>query len=140
MSPTEIQTRIDKQGGHKVLWALWENRSEWNQLLAGIETGETNWLKIARRLHPFSDAGASEELHSAVARALPRAPERVLSMIGPGFEIEFICTSPFNEPEPGVAEAYEREASAALASMHNSKLQALALQCAKLVKLPPPGA
>lgn len=140
ISPDEIQARIDRQGGHKVLWALWENQTEWNQVLAGIESGNTSWLKLAQQLHPFSDAGASEELHSAVARALPKAPERVLAMIGPGFEIEFVCTSPFIEPEPGIAEAYECAALAALASVHTPKLQALVTQCTKLVKLSPRGA
>ena len=140
LSPAEIQSRIESKGGHQVLSALWDNQAEWNALLAGIESGDPNWLKVAQVLHPFSDAGSSEDLHNAVARALPRAPERVLSLIGPGFEIDFICTSPFIEPEPGVAEAYEREALAALASVRAPRLKALASDCAKRVKLPAPRA
>jgi hypothetical protein len=140
LSPAEIRSRLDEQGGRKVLDALWENQPEWNQVLAGIESAEPKWLEIAQRLHPFSDAGSSEDLHNAVARALPKAPERILSLIGPGFEIEFMCTSPFIEPEPGVAEAYERQALAALASVRSPKLRPLAAKCAKLVKLPSHGA
>ena len=68
------------------------------------------WVK----LRAFSDAAASESIDSAFARALPVAPERVLQLMGHGLELNNICGSPFIEPEPGVAELYERKAFDAL--------------------------
>lgn len=140
LSPAELQSRIHSQGGHKVLWALWDNQAEWNQLFSGVASGNPDWLKIAQALHPFSDGAASEDIHNAVAQALPKAPERTLSMIGPGFEIDTVCTSPFLEPKPGVAEAYEQAALKALATVRDPKLRDLASACATRVKLPGPKA
>ena len=140
LTADEILLRIDRQGGRKVLWDLWEHDAEFSEVLAGIETANRAWVRVASRLRPFSDAGASEDLDYAVARALPHAPERILSLVGHGFELRFVCTSPFNEPERGVAEAYERKTLTALAAVQNPDLKPLATECAKLVKLPVPGA
>jgi hypothetical protein len=73
----------------------------------------------------------------AVGRALPLDAERVLRLIGHGFELNFVCTSPFDEPAPGVAEAYERNALAALTSLRDPDLKSIAAECAKRIRLPP---
>ncbi len=113
---------------------------KFNAVLSGIESADPAWLKVALQLRPFSDAGASESLDNAVALALPKAPERILLLVGHGFDLEFICTSPFYEPEePGVVEAYEHKTLVALASVKEPRLKALAVECAKSVKLPAPG-
>jgi hypothetical protein len=115
--------------------------SEFNVVLSGIESADPAWLRVALLLKPFSDAGASESLDDAVALALPKSPERILSLVGHGFDLKFICTSPFYEgEEPGVAEAYERKTLVALASIQEPRLKALAADCAKRVKLLAPGA
>ena len=137
ITPDEISARIQRDGGRKVLWDLWAHEEEFEEILSRIETGSGAWLEVARELRPFSDAGASEEIDIAVGRALPKAPERVLHMIGHGFDLEFVCTSPFNEPEPGVAEAYEHRTLSALAAVNNPDLKALASECAKRVHLQP---
>ena len=140
ITSAEIQSRIDAQGGQKVLWDLWDHETEFGKVISGIESADPAWLAIAIRLRQFSDAGASEELDSAVALALPKAPDRVLALVGHGFDIEFICTSPFTEPEPGVAEAYERKALAALASVQTPALKTIAAECSKRVRLTSKGA
>lgn len=109
-------------------------RNQFEAVLTRIETGDPAWLKVAQRLRGGVDAGDSEALLIAVARALPRAPERVLSS---GFSLDSICTSPFIEPAPGVAERYERQALAALRNVREPSLKAAAAKCARKVKLPP---
>jgi hypothetical protein len=141
--PAEIQSRIDAMGSRKVLWDLWEHETEFDQVLSGIESANPKWLRIAVELRKFSDAGASEALDSSVALALPKAPELVLALVGHGFNLEFVCTSPFIEPEPGVAEAYERKTLASLAAVKAPNLKSLAAECSRRVRLPPtesPGA
>jgi len=137
ITPSQLQARIDAEGERQVLRALWEREVDFEALLAGIESGNSGWLKIAVALRPFSDAAVSESIDGAVARALPEAPAAVLALVGHGFEIEYVCTSPFIEPDPGVAEEYEQRALAALASVQTPSLKALATECAKRVRLAP---
>jgi len=135
-SSKSILSEIAKEGGREVLWDLWGQEEAFGRVLSGVEAGEPTWLKVATQLRPFADGGASLSLDYAVARALPKAPEAVLAYVGHGLDIEYICTSPFIEPEPGVAEAYEREALAALSKVKVPALVPLAAECAKRVRLP----
>src|SRR3990167_8506246 len=111
----QILSRIAAEGGHKVAWDLWDHDVEFNHVTRGIGSGDAQWLEVARQLAPHSDAGLSLSLDYSVAIALPKAPTRVLALIGHGFELDRVCTSPFIEPDPGVAEAYERRTLVALA-------------------------
>ncbi|WP_321802726.1 hypothetical protein [Burkholderia sp. BCC1993] len=135
-SATILMTRIANEGGHKVLWDLWEHEEDFDHVLSGVESGDASWLKVAIALRPFADAGASLSLDYAVARALPKAPNRVLALVGHGFALELICTSPFIEPEPGVAEAYERKTLVALSRVKSPALVPIATECSKRVRLP----
>jgi hypothetical protein len=136
LSPDMLLQRIRQQGGQIVLAELWQDRQAFDGILKRIAKGEPQWLEVARRLRPFSDAGASESIDEAVARALPVQPRRVLSLVGQGFELEHLCTSPFIEPKPDVAKAYERETLTALAKVSEPGLAGLATECAKRVRLP----
>lgn len=136
LSSDVLLQRIKQQGGQRTLAELWQDRQAFDGILNRIATGELQWLEVARRLRPFSDAGASESIDEAVARALPAQPHRVLSLVGHGFELEHICTSPFIEPEPGVAEAYERKTLAELAKVSEPRLASIARKCAMRVRLP----
>ncbi|MDZ7476491.1 hypothetical protein U5F73_16085 [Stenotrophomonas pavanii] len=135
-SAQAVLNRVANEGGRKVLWDLWQHEREFGQVTAGIESGDPAWLEIAATLKPFSDAGASLSINYAVARALPKAPERVLALIARGFKVEDICTSPFIEPDPGVAEAYERRTLAALSRMKGAAVASVAAECAAQVRLP----
>ncbi|HDS1136995.1 TPA: hypothetical protein QDZ75_004578 [Stenotrophomonas maltophilia] len=135
-SAQAVLNRIANEGGRKVLWDLWEHQRDFEQVTSGIESGDPSWLKVAAALKPYSDAGASLSINYAVARALPKAPERVLALTTHGFKVEDICTSPFIEPDPGVAEAYERRTLAALSRMKGAALAPVAAECAAQVRLP----
>ena len=101
-----------------------------------IETADPKWLEVARLLKPASDAGLALSLNYSVARALPRAPERVLALIGHGFTVEDVCTSPFIEPEPGVAENYQRRTVAALRGVRAPGLSSVVSECLAGVEVP----
>lgn len=131
-----VLNRIANEGGRKVLWDLWQHEREFGQVTSGIESGDRAWLEVAAALKPFSDAGASLSINYAVARALPKTPERVLALTTQGFKVEDICTSPFIEPDPGVAEAYERRTLAALSRLKGTSVASVAAECAAQVRLP----
>jgi hypothetical protein len=135
-SSAALLSDIDINGPRAVLSRLWANEFQFQALSAAIESADSNWLEVARRLKPASDAAVSLSLNYSVARALPASPTRVLGLVGRGFEIDDICTSPFNGPEPGVAERYEQRALKALANLSDSALRAVAGQCAERIRLP----
>jgi len=127
---------IEESGPKAVLGRLWADAPQFEAVCTHIETGEAMWLEVARRLKPVSDAAASLSLNYSVARALPAAPARVLGLVGHGFTVHGICTSPFIESEPDVAERYEARALQALATLKSTQLGPLADQCAQRVRLP----
>lgn len=135
-SAQAVLNRVANEGGRKVLWDLWQHEREFGQVTAGIESGDPAWLEVAAALKPFSDAGASLSINYAVARALPKTPERVLPLTTQGFKVEDICISPFIEPDPGVAEAYERRTLAALSRLKGTSVASVAAECAAQVRLP----
>ena len=94
---------------------------------------------MARLLAPGSDAASAESLVLSVARALPKSPRQVLSLVAETeknqagrFTVDRICISPFIEPEPGVLERYLIETEKTLESTDTSDsqlLDTLRLQC-----------
>lgn len=135
-SPEKILLRIKDEGGRNVLWSLWENQEQFGAMLDLAAAADPRWIEVLRQLRPYSDAGASEMIDMSVASALPLNPEAILKLIGNGFELDRICTSPFIEPEPGIAEKYEKKALDALAHIKDPKLKNLAQKCAESIKLP----
>jgi hypothetical protein len=74
---------IARYGAEVVLWKkLWndKNFSVFEKLTSNLASGDPKWLDIGYRLRMVSDAGASELLEIAFAKALPRAPVNVLEM------------------------------------------------------------
>ena len=99
--PAELRAEILERGPRTVLRRLWSRDQEFERACAQIATGDSQWLEVARLLKPASDAAASLSLRFSVARALPAAPREVLGLVGRGFTLRDLCTSPFIEPEPG---------------------------------------
>ena len=134
-TPEEVSLSIRTEGADKVLSKLWGNSAVFEALLQHVDRGERPWFGVWLALHKHSDGAISESIDTAFARAIPRAPDAILRLIGHGLELNRVCTSPFFEPEPGVAEAYERSALRVLAQVKEQSLQAVATECAKRVRL-----
>ena len=136
LEPDMLKAEIKTEGAKKVLNRLWQEEKTFDLLCSKIESGAPEWLEIAQLLRPVSDAAATLSLNYSVARALPKRPERVLGLIGHGFTVKDICTSPFIEPGPGVAEGYEKSTLGALATVKATELIRARDECASLIKLP----
>ena len=132
----QINAEIDGKGAKTVIAALDRDQARFGKVGDAIATADPVWLTIALRLRAGSDAGTGETLSYALARALPNAPERVLALAGHGYSVGNLCTSPFIEPAPGVAEAYEAKALAALQSVTDPALKTTVEECIKGVTLP----
>ena len=132
----QINGEIDSKGAKVTLVALDQDDARFGKVSDAIATADPVWLTIALRLRAGSDAGTGETLSRALAQALPNAPERVLALVGRGYGVDNLCTSPFIEPAPGVAEAYEAKAIAALQSVTDPALKTTVDECIKGVTLP----
>ncbi|SDR14311.1 hypothetical protein SAMN05216569_3314 [Pseudoxanthomonas sp. CF125] len=133
----QINSEIDAKGAKAVIAALDRDELRFGKVGDATATADPVWLTIALRLREGSDAGTGETLSYALARALPNAPERVLALVGHGYTVGNLCTSPFIEPAPGVAEAYEAKAVAALQSVTDPALKTTVEECIKGITLPP---
>ena len=102
-SGDELRAAIDREGARTVFWSgLWRDDSGavFNAFVEKVASGEVQWLDLATRLRPASDAGASEGLDGAVSGALPRNPTAVLALSSladsPGqFSIASVCSGRF---------------------------------------------
>lgn len=132
--PASLLSAIDAKGPRKVLDdVLEENDIAFDSICHSIESGDPQWLEVARRLRPGADAFVAESLDYAVARALPKSPKAVLGLIGHGFTLDRVCTSPFNEPEAGIAETYQKAAAEALKTVTSPKLRVIRDECLKRI-------
>jgi len=94
VTPTDVIDMIKSKGTDAALRSLYQDESRWLELLRGIATGKTQWLAVATKLRPASDAGASEQLALAVGEALANRAGNVLSIAVPGFTISSVCSGP----------------------------------------------
>lgn len=132
----QINAEIDGKGARAVIAALGQDQARFGKVGEAIATADPVWLTIALRLRAGSDAGAGKALSQSLALALPNAPERVLALASHGYSVGNLCTSPFIEPAPGIAEAYEAKALAALQSVTDPALKTTVEECIKGVTLP----
>lgn len=135
-TPEQVLRAIKAKGQNAVLQSLWQEEAVFDSLLSHVEHGEQKWFGVWVKLRPFADGGQSESIDMAFARAIPHAPAAILKLIGNGLELQFVCTSPFIEPYPGVAEQYEVAAIKALSNVQDNKLQEVKRQCIRRVELP----
>ena len=82
------------QGAPAVVSKLWSDNARWNQVMANIGQGNSEWLQVAAALRPSTDGGASEALDEAVFLALKPAPVAVLKLLKIGtFQSRTVCSS-----------------------------------------------
>lgn len=117
---------IKAVGPRAVIEKLWnsdENHpNDWDRVIEMIESGERNWLEVAKALKPASDAGASQDLNGAMAVALLKNSPDVLTMAQQGpFTVDGICTCPYvveTSDEEIAANSYLKEAEKTLTAMN----------------------
>lgn len=57
----------------------------------GISSGDSTWLEVAAMLQHTRSAETSEAVSESLKQAVPRAPERMLSLIARGVFAEDVC-------------------------------------------------
>jgi hypothetical protein len=94
LTSATVTQRIHRQGAHETLAEIYQDETQWQELLAHIATGRPAWLMVAKQLRVASDAGANQQLELAVGEALEHHPANVLRIAPPVFDIETVCSGP----------------------------------------------
>ena len=90
-------------------------------VMNGIASGDSAWLEVARQLTPAS-ATAAASFSIALASALPRAPDGVLSALGTKYPVNDVCGIPFLRPDSALVTSYYDQAMAALMRVRSAPL------------------
>lgn len=106
-APGQISQSIHAYGARQTVRLL-DQRNQFDAVLDRIATGNAAWVAIAPALAKGTDAGNSEGLTVALAKALPKNPRSVLAVLdnGPVTNAQAVCGLPFIEPTPQEARDY----------------------------------
>lgn len=133
-APETLVAEVKRDGPRAVVSRLWADGKLFEAVLRRIESGDGEWLDVARQLKPGTDGGESESLDYAVALALPRAPSHVLPLIGAGFQVGSICTAPHIEAPLSVVMGHLRAVEKALSTFKTSKYASVRVECLERVR------
>jgi hypothetical protein len=123
-----VLSEIKLRGATSVARRIDADESFGRLVMSGIATGDSAWLDVASRLTPAS-ASAAASLSIALASALPRAPEKVLGLLGPKYPVEDVCNIPFLEPESTLVMSYHDKAVVALDQVQTAPLASVRDDC-----------
>jgi hypothetical protein len=136
LSPADVEAVIQSQGGRAAIQRFFLCDSRGEAAYAKVETGDRRWLAIAVRLLDDSDACVTTSLLSAIATALPKAPENVLPLVEskPALTPTKACL-PFmsDEDDPTEQLRYLRQVEQKLEGVRNPTLQVQRNKCLKEV-------
>lgn len=97
-------------------------------VMDGIATGDSVWLDVAAALRPVS-ATSEASFAIALASALPRAPQQVLSLVGSRYPTEEVCGMPFLKADSAQVISYYDETAVALGTVRDTTLKSAVQVC-----------
>ncbi|HEX3995014.1 MAG TPA: hypothetical protein VHX39_27890 [Acetobacteraceae bacterium] len=139
ISAAEISAEINAKGAKAVITRLSSahvnamGQSDWSRTMDQIWNGRVAFIALAPKLAQGADGKSAEDLSTALARALPAAPEAVLRVIdrrnGPVLGVGRICAVPFAEPSSQDTSGYLRAAQSAVDDVDTPRLQHVRAAC-----------
>jgi hypothetical protein len=123
-----VLSEIKLGGAAKVSKRIDSDENFGRSVSAGISTGDSTWLEVARQITPAS-AAAEATISIALASALAHSPTKVLSLLGAKYPTEEVCGIPFLKADSAEVLAYHDEAMAALSRVQDSTLVSRRANC-----------
>ncbi|HEY1952300.1 MAG TPA: hypothetical protein VGG76_05795 [Gemmatimonadaceae bacterium] len=123
-----VLSEIKLGGAEKVSRRIDSDENFGRSVTAGIATGDSTWLEVARQITPAS-AAAEATLSIALASALTHSPATVLSLLGAKYPTEEVCGIPFLKADSAAVIGYHDQAVGALAHVRDSTLAAKRASC-----------
>ena len=117
-TPKTVEARIHAIGAQPAVRELWNRPKDWDAVMAGIESGDAAWLKVATELKPGSDAGSSETLATVVSRSIQHNPRAFLLIAFPSFGVA-VCRDLTIEGTKEQHQTFQEKTEKALVSVRN---------------------
>ena len=137
-TPSTLWTRLSSETAKQVVDDL-DRKDQFDTVLSRIGQGSVDWIALAPRLAPGTDAASAEGLGIALAHALPLNAAAVLRAgstdDGP-VSLKRICSVPFIETTKSYNDTYSRRVIVALAQVHDARLRAKRDQCRAILTTP----
>jgi len=128
-APQLVLSEIRLGGAERVASRI-DNDIRFGQtVMNGIASGDSLWLEVARLLE-LKSAAAEASFAIALAGALPKNPDAVLSLIGPKARVGDVCSMPFLDATAAAVNSYYDSSAAALARSRLPAHSRIASQCA----------
>lgn len=108
-------------------------RSQYDLMLDQVQLGGNDWLAVAAKLYPATDAGTRDSLLITVSEAIQNNPAGVMRLVDTIFRIDDICKDGLIEPTPAQKATFLEKTRAALRSVHSGPLRARRDACLKLL-------
>ncbi len=130
LMPQTIAADIAAHGADAVVARL-AKHGDYDRVLDHIDNGEAEWVALAPKLAPGTDAGYAESLIISLAFALPKNPKAVLALLigKDAFQVDDVCGAPFIEGTVKDVPAYVRKAKAAISRVTDAKLAGAKSAC-----------
>jgi len=137
ITPELVASLIKEHGAKQAVQLLAEhdpadvriNFGDYDTVLDGVASGDPRWLALVPRLDPGTDAGTAEALRIAVAKALPKNPMGVLSLVSREPSWRDVCSSPMIEPTSAETRAYFQAAISAVTAVKSPKVSHAKVIC-----------
>jgi len=117
-TPKTVEARIHAIGAQPAVRELWRRPKDWDVVMAGVESGDAAWLKVATELKPGADAGQSESLAIVVSRSIQHNPRAFLLIAFPSFGVA-VCGDLNIEPTAAQHKSFQKKTEKALVSVGN---------------------
>lgn len=86
-----------------------EGSTMWAELMEHIASGDSNWIIHVPLFASGTDAGSATQLTIALAKALPKNPQAVLSLEYSFVSLRNVCSLPFINPDEDFIRQYSQE-------------------------------
>lgn len=134
----QVEHLIKSRGAHDAVSYL-DKANELDYMLDQVGRGNSEWIAIALRIAPGTDAAAAEGLGISLARALPRNPPAVLRVMDLANEdgvlgVNRVCGVPFIETTRAYNDAYKRRVIPAVGRVRDPTLGAARMKCLARLK------
>ncbi len=134
VTAAEVLSLIDSAGAREVIRKNYDQPLWLTAIIPGIERAEPEWLEVAVKLRAASDAAASEDLGSALYRAIAVNPLRVIPVIRRIYQSEPFetCNMTFEAeaPKEGVSK-YVARIRRGLERANSHEERRIAAECSK---------
>jgi hypothetical protein len=132
MTPESARAKIQLVGAKAFVQSNFETES-WNQIMAGIASGDDRWLQVAQAIAPGTDADSAEQLAESLNKSLIANPVKTLRMFAQGRETALVMKAAcFGPVGPAELVRAKDEIRAALARVTDPSLAPAKATCLEL--------